>query len=392
MERPVKVLQLAAADVTAKLLLLPLVKALEKNGYQVHVACSEGPHARALAAQGHMVHFIPIERRISPLSNMRSLLHLYRLIRQERFDVVHVHTPVAAVLGRVAAYLAGVPVIMYTAHGFYFHDRMAEYKRRPLIWLERMLGRITNVLFTQSKEDAVTAARERICPMERVVWIGNGVDLGKFQVSGREETREKLGIGEDERVVGFVGRMVREKGVVELMEAAEAAGRIVPGLRLLLVGDTLDSDRDHKTKAELKRIMDRDGLASRVTFTGFIEDVASVMPAMDVLALPSYREGMPRTIIEAMACGKPVVATAIRGCREEVVHGVTGLLVPPKDATALGQAIIHLLSNPTTAARMGAEGRKRAMELFDERQVLERQIQVYDRLVMRDRARRVWEN
>jgi len=163
----------------------------------------------------------------------------------------------------------------------------------------------------------------------------------------------------------------------------ESVVRAVPEARLLVVGDTLDSDRDQKAKQTLRRLIYSNGLASRVIFTGFVDDVPRLMAAFDLFVLPSHREGMPRTVIEAMAAGKPVVATNIRGCREEVVHGGTGLLVPAKDPQALADAIIQILCNPQEAKKMGEAGRKRAEEFFDEQQVLDRQVEVYRRLVER---------
>lgn len=374
-----KVLQVTAIDLTVKALLLPLIDRLREEGYEVHVTCSEGQHARRLIAAGYKIHTIPIARRISPLNNLRSLVLLYRLIRREKYDIVHVHTPVAAVVGRVAAWLARVPIVIYTAHGFYFHDRMPVYKRRPLVWLEKLLARITHVIFTQSNEDADTAVREGIGSKNKVVWIGNGVDVAKFQ-NENVPTRAKFGLSENDHVVGFVGRMVREKGIVELLKAVESVSRAIPTVKLMVVGDTLESDRDRKAKELVRLLIYRDGLASRTVFTGFVEDIPGVMAAMDVLALPSYREGMPRVIIEAMASAKPIVATNIRGCREEVVHGVTGFLVPPQNSAALAKALLNVLSDRVLATQMGLNGRERAVEHFDEHRVLGRQIEAYRRL------------
>lgn len=373
-------LQVATSGITFKALLLPLVDGLEAEGYEVHIACSDGPHTRELIGRGYRVTPIRIERRISPLSNLRSFWELYRLMRTERFDIAHMHTPIAAVVGRLAARLAGVPLVIYTAHGFYFHDRMPRRMKAPIVWLEKLLGRITDMLMTQSQEDAATAVAERICPDQRVQWIGNGVDVSRFQV-GSNGYRGKLGISERDRVVGFVGRMVGEKGIVELVEAMQLVAQRIPDARLMLVGDTFDDDRDRKFKDTLRQRIASNGLASKVIFTGFVDEVPEVMAAMDVYVLPSHREGMPRTVIEAMASGKPVVATNIRGCREEVVDGVTGLLVPVNDPESLARAIIKILSNPTMARQMGEAGRKRAVELFDEKLVIDRQIEIYHRLV-----------
>ncbi len=377
-----KVLQVATSGITFKALLLPLVDRLESEGYSVYICCSDGPHTRELAAAGYRVMPVQIERRISLASNLRSLWQLYRLMCQERFDIVHVHTPVAAVLGRLAARLAGVPLIIYTAHGFYFHEHMRPVVRRAIVWVEKLLGSFTDMLLTQSQEDALTAVQERVCPPGRVRWIGNGVDVARFAAGARTDRQARFpGLGPQDRVVGFVGRMVGEKGILELVQAMEEVARAVPQARLLLVGDTLDDDRDRGFKDLLRGEIARRGLASRIVSTGFVEDVERAMAAMDVFVLPSYREGMPRTVIEAMASGKPVVATNIRGCREEVVHGVTGLLVPVKDSRALAQAIVQVLSDPDAARRMGEAGQRRAVRLFDEGMVVHRQVEIYRELV-----------
>jgi lipopolysaccharide/colanic/teichoic acid biosynthesis glycosyltransferase/glycosyltransferase involved in cell wall biosynthesis len=309
-------------------------------------------------------------------------------MKKEQFDIVHVHTPVAAALGRVAAWAARVPIVIYTAHGFYFHERMPGLIRRPLVWLEKLLCHITHLVFTQSYEDAVTAVRKAICPEEKVLWIGNGVDIGRFPVEPSSDgARESLGLCAQDKVVGFVGRLVREKGILELIQAMKLVVEAVPDAKLLLVGDTLDSDRDRKAKRAIGRLLDQDGLASRVLFTGFVEDIPRVMAAIDLFVLPSHREGMPRTIIEAMASGKPVVATDIRGCREEVVNGLTGLLVPVKNPAALAAAIVCVLSNLELAYEMGKQGRQRACALFDEGTVLDRQVRAYAEIVQRKLVR-----
>jgi len=378
----IKVLQLAAIDVTARFLLLPLIDHLREEGYEVHIACSSGRHLEYLQNEGHTVHAVPIARRVAPFSNLKSLFRLYRLMRRERFDIVHVHTPVAAALGRIAARLARVPVVIYTAHGFYFHDLMPRWRRRLIIWIERWLGRcFTEMLFSQSAEDAKAAIQERIMSEDRVVYIGNGVPLQAFGLSPNPNLRAELGLDAEDKVVGFIGRLVWEKGVLELLEAMQQVVKEVPQAKLLVVGDTLASDRDRRVTEHIKELIDRGKVQDVIRFAGFREDIPDLLAIMDLFVLPSHREGMPRTILEAMAAGKPVVATNIRGCREEVVHGVTGLLVPVGDSDALADAILMVLSDEELASRMGEAGRKRVVAEFDEKLVLERQLKVYHQLV-----------
>lgn len=382
MGKKIKVLQVAAIDTTVKNLLLPLVDRLMEEGYEVHIACSPGRYLQEIAERGYTIYPIPIARRVAPLSNLKSLWWLYRLMRRERFDVVHVHTPVAAVLGRVAAKLARVPVIIYTAHGFYFHELMPPWKRRLIIWVERLLGKCcTDMLFTQSAEDLQTAIHEKIINPDSAVWISNGVDLRVFNGLTKPDLRKELGLHPEDKVVGFIGRLVREKGVNELIKAMSFVIDQIPNAKLLVIGDTAPGERDVGTKATINGLIHCQNIEKRVIFTGYRNDIPQLLALMDVFVLPSWREGMPRTILEAMAAGKPVVATDIRGCREEVVDGVTGLLVPVKDPEALARAIVKILSDGNLAQEMGQAGRKRVEKEFDERLVLERQLKVYNRLV-----------
>lgn len=379
----VRVLQITSHDVTIKKLLLPLIDRLTGEGYQVVSACTPGRYTPELKTEGYLIEPIHVDRRITPLTNGRTIWQMYRLMRRERFDIVHVHMPVAAALGRVAARLARTPIIIYTAHGFYFHEHMSGPTREAYTLAEKFFGRFaTDMLFTQSREDAATAVRQRICPEERVTWIGNGVDVGHFNPGPpMRSPKESFGLPPSAQVVGFMGRIVAEKGVVELMKAFQQAIAVMPNLHLLVVGDNLDGERDRTTRGIIRSLVEEGGLSSRVVFAGYVDDVSSVMRAIDLFVLPSHREGMPRSIIEAMASGKPVIATNIRGCREEVVHDVTGLLVPVGDSEALSQAMVRILSDPELARQMGDAGRQRAEALFDEQDVLDRQVCIYQQLV-----------
>ncbi|MGO9444879.1 MAG: glycosyltransferase, partial [Thiobacillaceae bacterium] len=149
-----KVCQLCAVDFTLRNFLLPLIDEMTRNGWQVTAACADGPYIATLRQQGYQIETLPIARSMHPIKALRALLAMVRLFRRERFHVVHVHTPVAALLGRVAARLAGIPLVVYTAHGFYFHDGMPHWKLKLFVMLERFAGRFTDLLFSQSAEDA----------------------------------------------------------------------------------------------------------------------------------------------------------------------------------------------------------------------------------------------
>jgi glycosyltransferase involved in cell wall biosynthesis len=382
-----KVLQVCAVDASIGPLLRPLIYALREAGAEVHVACTPGDELDRLAVDGVPVRPVRIARKILSPRHPVSLVRLARLIRRERYDFVHVHTPIAAVLGRVAARLSGArPVVLYTAHGFYFHDRMRPWLRRMLIWLERLFGRLwTDFLFTVSPEDHATALHERLIDMGRTHCLNSlGIDLERFDLSSPQSlSRFDLAISEADPVVACIGRLVREKGVIDLLEAVALVRECVPGVRLLVIGDTLASDRGRGIQKEIRDLIAAHGIEKNAVFLGFREDVPSLLRLVDVFALPSYREGMPLTILEAMAAGKPVVATNIRGCREEVVNGSTGILVAPQDPHSLSEAILSLLVAPERAKAMGLAGRARVEKAFDQRRVLDEEVEAYRRLAKR---------
>ena len=247
--------------------------------------------------------------------------------------------------------------------------------------MEWLLGRMTNSFMFVSDEDRQAALREGIATdATMATTIYNGVDLAAYPPKGSAspssvELRSKLNIPPGAPEVGIVGRVVREKGYIEFAEMAKlvCAGR--SDVYFLVVGDALPSDRDGIV-AEFRGCIEAAGLHDRFRFTGFTDHVAGYLQAMDIFVLPSYREGFPRSVLEAMSCELPVVATNIRGCREAVVNGETGLLVPPRDGTALAEAVGRLLQNPDLARSMGAAGRARAVRLYDQRFVQQRFVEV----------------
>ena len=375
-----KVCQLCAIDFTLKHFLLPLVDGMHELSWEVVAVCSEGPYVGDLRARGYRIETVSITRSSNPLAAFVSLLALIRLFRRERFDVLHVHTPVAAMIGRLAAWLTRVPLVVYTAHGFYFHDDMPAWKYRLYVALERISGWWTDLLFTQSAEDARAAVIEKIMPAGLVMAIGNGVDIARFspdQVGSRDTVRESLSIPVGAYVVGVIGRQVREKGIVEFLLAAQMLARSHPQLCFLLVGARLSSDHADGIDEEYARAKER--LGERLVAPGLRSDIPEMLAAMDVFCLPSWREGMPRTIIEAMMMAKPVVATDIRGSREEVVHEETGLLVPVRSPELLAGAIARFVEDPVWGRKLGSAGRTRAIALYDEKKIVGIQLERIER-------------
>lgn len=377
-----RVIHVTTVDMSVRHLLLNQLLALRDAGFEVAAASAHGPDIAPVEAAG-IPHFsVPFTRRLTPFADLRAAWQLWRLFRRERFTIVHTHQVKAAVYGQIAARLAGVPIVVNTIHGFYFHERTHPLKRRAWILLERVAARCSSLLLSQNREDIPTAVNEGICAPDRIEHLGNGIDMARFDPSAIAPAailrlRGEFGFGPDDVVIGFVGRLVREKGVLELFEAIRTLRRRHSRLRLLVIGpvDVAKSDALDPTVAATF------GVADIVSFAGYRHDMPELYRLMSVCVLPSHREGMPRAPMEAAAMGVPVVATAIRGCREVVRDGETGLLVPVGDPVRLAQALDEILSDRARAQRMASEAREVAIRHFDERQVFERVAAAYRRLL-----------
>jgi glycosyltransferase involved in cell wall biosynthesis len=379
---PATVAHVTTADVSLRYLLQNQLEAIREHGYEVTGVSSAGTHVAAIEAGGIRHEAVPMTRRITPLADALSLVRLYRLMRRRRFTIVHTHNPKPGLIAQLAARLARVPVVVNTLHGFYFHDRTPAMARRFYVTLERVAARCSDVILSQNPEDVATAIRDGIAPAHRIRLLGNGIDLARFDPARvgsarRREVRASLGIADDAPVVGFVGRLVAEKGVRELLEAARYVLEDLPAARFLFVGAT-DTDKADRLTAEVARDV---GLHHACVFAGQRQDMPEMYGVMDVFVLPSHREGFPRAPMEASAMKVPSVVTDVRGCRQAVTHGRNGLLVPVGDVRALAQAISRILANRALAHRLGEHGRRRALVEFDERSVFMTVLAEYARLL-----------
>jgi glycosyltransferase involved in cell wall biosynthesis len=371
-----KICQVCNVGFAVNKFLLPLIDAQINEGHDVMVVCQYDEYVEDLKKIGYKVETLPITRSMNPIKHLLSIWSLYWFMRNEKFDLVHVHSPVASLLGRVSAWLCRVPLIVYTAHGFYFHDDMPKFKRNFFIALEKIAGKMTDLLFTQSKEDENTAITEGIISQQAVFTIGNGVDIDRFSPEKKtiNKIRKEFNIPENAFLVGMIGRQVEEKGILELLDAAISLAKKNNDIFLIIVGSRLTSD--HAKSVDEAILRTKKILGDRLILSGMREDIPNLLSEMDIFVLPSWREGMPRTIIEAMMMRLPVVATDIRGSREEVIHGVTGLLVPVRNPIALANAIDLIYKDRGLSSSMGIEGRKKAIKEYDEKQVVRMQLDI----------------
>ena len=306
-----------------------------------------------MRALGHEVVLIPMRRAVRPLADTVACLRILRFLARRRFDIVHTHSSKAGILGRVAAWLAGVPVVIHTPHVLPFEQRTGWLARGIYRWAELLAGRLSTRLVALSAYEKRLMIRTGIARPWQVQIIHNGVELREpMSASARRAKRRELSLSPDAFVVGCVGRLVEQKGHVHLIRAARQVVDGVPNAVFLIAGDG-------PLRGELCAEAARLGLADRIRFLGQREDVPELMEVFDVFGLPSLWEAMPYTILEAMAAGLPVVVSNVSGLGEFVQHDRQGLLVPLGDAASLAGAVMGLGTDRGRRTRMGARGRGR---------------------------------
>jgi len=320
----------------------------------------EGNMLDLAAAKGVKPIIIPqLRRNVDPLGGLITLFKLYRLMRRERPHIVHTHTATAGLLGRLAARLAGVPVIVHTFHGHVLRGYFGPILSEGLVWMERFLAHLSDRIVTVSEGQRRELAGYGVAPLEKITVVPLGFELEALLAceSHRGELRRELGLADDSKLAGIVARLVPIKNHRLFLQAAQAVAEAVPQARFLVVGDG-------ELREELEAYSRDLGLDGRVLFTGWRRDLACLYADLDVVALTSINEGTPVSLIEALAAGVPVVTTAVGGVPDVVVDGETGYLVEAGDVKGMAAAIIELLRNPERAKEVGMAGREAVYPRF----------------------------
>lgn len=295
-------------------------------------------------------------RRVRPWSDADALRELTGLLRAGRFDLVHTHAGKAGAIGRLAARRAGVRAVVHTLHGFPFNEFQSPATRRTLLAIERALGRITDWFLTDGTFVASEAVRLGIAPPDRVRALVSPIDsVPPVTAAARRAALRALGLPDGATVVGTAARLARQKAPLDMVAAIAALRRTE--VHMVWLGDG-------ELRAETERRIEREGLRGRFLLAGDRDDVPRLLPAFDVFALSSLWEGLPCSVVEAMTCGIPVVATAVNSVPEVVVPGRTGLLARPADPASLARALAYMLDHPADAARMAANARASVGEQY----------------------------
>jgi glycosyltransferase involved in cell wall biosynthesis len=313
-------------------------------------------HARAVEP----VVLPALGREISPLDDLRSLARIVQQIHHFKPDVVHTHMAKAGTVGRLAARICGVSLVVHTYHGHVWNNYFSPAKTRIFLTIERALGLATNRIIVVGDGQRAEIASYGVAPLNKLVTIRLGLELGQFlrAEQTRGEFRRELGVAADVPLVGIVGRLVPIKAHEIFLQAAVKVRAALPNVQFLIVGDG-------ERRQELETLSEQLGLTGSLRFLGWRRDLVRLYADLDVVALTSLNEGSPVVLIEALASARPVVSTAVGGVPEVVVHGETGLTVPVSDVPALAEATLTLLRDPVLARRLGAMGRQHVYPRYD---------------------------
>ena len=353
-----------------------LATRLPRNRYDVTVACGTGGRLipKLQDANIDVIQIPNLLREINPIQDLLAFLHLLRIIRKKRPHIVHANSTKAGFLGRLAARLAGVPIVLFTAHGFFLYEPFWGPEKRFAYTLIEWLGaRLSDCIIAVCEADRQKIIERNIASPDSIFVVHNGLECN-HSAPAWDSRRFEQDSSEKGKIVGTVANFYPIKGLRYFIEGAALVKQIMPEVRFAIVGDG-------EQRVELRTLARRLDLDPEMLFLGHRDDVLELLSLFNVFVLPSVTEGLPFALLEAMAAAKPVVATAVGGVPELIMDGQTGLLVPPRDPQALAEAIISLLRDPERAKAMGMAARQRVLSHFTVDRMIIKTEQIYRRLL-----------
>jgi glycosyltransferase involved in cell wall biosynthesis len=350
---------------------------LNKDVYEVEFACGGGgPLEDEIKKRGIL--FRRIKHLIQPVNLYKDIMALYeltRLMKEQKYNIIHTHNSKAGFIGRLAGKLAGVPIVVHTIHGFSFHDFEKPPRQALFTLLERLAASWADILITVSEPLKEWGLRLGIGKIEQYITIYDGIELDKYDIDiDREEKKKTLGVPAGHKVIGVVSKLWEGKGHECVLRAAAQIIKTIPEVTFLFVGEGY-------LRNDLEGMSQDMGLGRNVIYTGFREDIPEITATFDIALLVSFFEGLGRVLLEAMALAKPVVATRVGGIVDVVDDGVTGILVKPDNSEELAAAIVRLLIDCDLCKKMGQAGKEKINSKFSAETMVNRIEQVYKELL-----------
>lgn len=369
-----RTLHITTVDLTAFCFLRSWFRHLRSHGHEVSLACHFERFREPLAEDCDRLFPVSIPRRIRPLQDLRALWQLIRLIRAYRPDLVHTHTSKAGFLGRLAAWICGVPLVLHTIHELPQNAARHPLVKRLYCWLERLAAHWCHHLITVSQVNERQILAEGICAGSKLSFIREGLELQRYVPRlSAQELRRQWGLPSGARVLGMAARLEPAKGHRDLLEAFRRLAQDRRDLHLVLMGSG-------HLEEELKQRVESMGLERQVHFLGWVEDLVSCIAALDIFVLSSHYEGLGIVLLEALALGVPTISTRVGGTQDVLVHEVYGLFAEPHDPRGLAEQVERFLADPGWARSLAKAGQEYVRREFRAEVADERMLQLYEQL------------
>jgi len=348
---------------------------LDRDRFVTVLICGKGGtlDAEARSSASFKTYFLNgLVRPVKPLKDLLCVFSILKILRAERPDVVHTHSSKAGILGRIAAWLAGIPVVVHTFHGFGFNDFQNPLTRAVYVFAEKITAPLADRFIAVTNEDITKGLRYGIGPAEKYSLIRSGIDISRYSSLAMDKNalKREFGLPQDTSVVTTIGPFKPQKNLGDFVRASAVILKSFPRAYFLVAGDG-------EQKHMLKELIGRLGLEGKVILLGWRGDTDKILSVTDVFVMTSLWEGLPRSILEAMSSGLPVVANAVDGVKEIVKDGTTGYLVEPRDIGRLAEKTAYLLNNPAAAKEMGKKARAAIDAQYDIRNMVKEQERLY---------------
>lgn len=358
------------------IMVLKLAQRAREAGYDVSVLTTDSVFQQVLKEYNiKIVDLDVIWREIRPVKDLFGLYKLYSYLRKNRYDIIHTHTSKAGFVGRIAARLAGVPIIIHTVHGFAFHEESNFIEVKLFSFLEKIAGYFCDKIVTVSEFHRKWALKLKIANEDKIVSIPNGIAKDRvIPKRKREVIREELKLSEDDFIILTTGRLAPQKGIEYLIRAVPLLISKIESFKLLIVGEGPLRDYLEDLVRELK-------IVQYVYFLGFRRDVGDLLNIADVVVLPSLWEGLSIALLEAMAASKPIITTSIGSNIEVLEDGVAGILVPSKNVERLAEAILKLYEDKDFRKKIALAGYNRYRDCYTEERMLDKYMELYKEMI-----------